>query len=75
MVEMRNSYRILAGLSEWNSLLGRPRRRWEDNIKMERGVIMFADMDWIHLDWDRGRWRALVNTVMNFGFHKRQGIS
>jgi hypothetical protein len=45
--------------------LGRPRRRWEDNIKMDLWEIGFGDVDWIHLAQDRDRWRALVNTVMN----------
>jgi hypothetical protein len=45
--------------------LGRPRRRWEDNIKMDLRKIGFGDVDWIQWAQDRGRWRALVNTVMN----------
>jgi hypothetical protein len=45
--------------------LGRPRRRWEDNIKMVLREIGFGDVDWIHWAQDRDRWRALVNTVMN----------
>jgi hypothetical protein len=44
---------------------GRPRRRWEDNIKMDLREIGFGEMDWIHWAQDRDRWRALVNTVMN----------
>jgi hypothetical protein len=44
---------------------GRPRSRWEDNIKMDLGEIGFGDVDWIHLAQDRDRWRALVNTVIN----------
>jgi cytochrome c biogenesis protein CcdA len=45
--------------------LGRLRRRWEDNIKMDLWEIGFGDVDWIHLAQDRDRWRALVNSVMN----------
>jgi hypothetical protein len=45
--------------------LGRPRRRWEDNIKMDLREIGFGDVDWIHLARDRDTWRAVVNTVMN----------
>jgi hypothetical protein len=45
--------------------LGRPRRRWEDNIKMDLREIGFGDVDWIHCAQDRDRWRAVVNTVMN----------
>jgi hypothetical protein len=45
--------------------LGRPRRRWTDNIKMELSEIGFSVVDWIGLAQDRYRWRALVNAVMN----------
>jgi hypothetical protein len=45
--------------------LGRPRRKWEDNIKMDLREIVFGDVDWIHSAQDRDRWRALVITVMN----------
>jgi hypothetical protein len=44
--------------------LGRPRRRWEDNIKMDLQEVACGGMDWIELAQDRGRWRALVNVVM-----------
>jgi hypothetical protein len=63
--EVRGAYNILVGRPEGRRLLGRPRRRWEDNIKMDLGEIVFGDVDLIHLDQDRDRWRALVNTVMN----------
>jgi hypothetical protein len=49
---------------EGRSPLGRPRRRWEENIKMDLGEIGFGDVDWIHLAQDMDRWRALVNTMM-----------
>jgi hypothetical protein len=65
MGEVRGAYNILVGRPEGRRQLGRPRRRWEDNIKMDLGEIGFGDMDWIRLAQDRGRWRALVNTVMN----------
>jgi hypothetical protein len=45
--------------------LGRPRLRWEDNIKMDLRDIGFGDVDWIHLAQDRDRWRAIIDTVMN----------
>jgi hypothetical protein len=64
MAEVRGAY-ILVGRPEGRRPLGRPRRRWEDNIKMvlrERG---FGDVDWIRWAQDRDRWRALVSTVMN----------
>jgi hypothetical protein len=59
------AYNILVGRPEGRRPLGRPRRRWEDNIKMDLREIGFGDMDWIHWTQDRDRWRALVNTVMN----------
>jgi hypothetical protein len=62
--ENRNAYRILAGKPEGNRPLGRPRRRWEDNIKMDLREIGWVDMDWIDLAQDRDQWRALVRTVM-----------
>ena len=48
--------------------LGRPRRRWEDGIKMDLQEVGCGDMYWIELAQDRDRWRALVNAVMNFQF-------
>jgi hypothetical protein len=54
---------------------GRPRRRWEDNIKMDLQEVGCGGMDWIDLAQYRDRWRALVNAVMKFGFHKMRGIS
>jgi hypothetical protein len=61
----RNVYRILVGKPEGKRPLGRPRRRWEDNIKMDLRDIGWGGMDWIDLAEDRDQWRALVNTVMN----------
>jgi hypothetical protein len=59
------AYNILVGKPEERRPLGRPRRRWEDNIKIDLGEIGFGDVDWIHLTQDMDRWRALVNTVMS----------
>ena len=56
-------------------LLGRPRRRWEDNIKMDLQEVEGACVDWMELAQDRDRWRALVSTVMNLGVPKMRGIS
>jgi hypothetical protein len=53
------------GKSEGKRPLGRPRRKWMDNIKMDLREIGWDDMDWIDLAEDRDRWSALVNTVMN----------
>jgi hypothetical protein len=65
MGEVTGAYNILVGRPEGRTPLGRPRRKWEDNIKMDIREIGFGDVDWIHLAQDRDRWRALVNTVMN----------
>jgi hypothetical protein len=63
--EVRGAYNILVGRPEGRRPLGRPRRVWEDNIKIDLREIGFGDVDWIHWVQDRDRWRALVNTVMN----------
>jgi hypothetical protein len=65
MGEKRNAYRILVGKPEGTRPLGRPRRRWVDNIKMDLRAIGWDGMDWIDPSQDRDQWRALVNTVMN----------
>jgi hypothetical protein len=59
------AYRILVGKPEGNKPLGRLRRRWVDNIKMDFQEIGWDGMDWIDLAQDRDQWRALVNKVMN----------
>jgi len=63
--ERRGVYRVLVGKPEGKRPLGRPRSRWEDNIKMDLQEVGCGDMDWIELAQDRNRWRALVNAVMN----------
>jgi hypothetical protein len=65
MGEERNVYRALMGKLEGKIPLGRPRRRWEDGIRMDLREIGWGNVDWIQLAQDRDRWRALVNTVMN----------
>jgi hypothetical protein len=65
MGKVRGAYNILVGRPEGRRPLGRSRRRWEDNIKIDLREIGFGDVDWIYLAQDRDRWRALVNTVMN----------
>jgi hypothetical protein len=66
MGEKRNAYRLLVGKPEGKRSLGRPRRRWMDNIKMDLGgEIGWGGMDWIGVAQDRDKWRALVNAVMN----------
>jgi hypothetical protein len=68
MGEKRNAYRILVGTPEGKRPLGRPIRRWVDNIKIDLREIGWNGMDWIDLAHDRDRWRALMNTVMNLRF-------
>jgi hypothetical protein len=65
MGEGRNVYRVLVGKPEGKRPLGRPRRRWEDGTKMDLGETGWEGVEWIHLAQDRGRWRAVVNVVMN----------
>jgi hypothetical protein len=66
MGEGRGVYRVLVGRSEGKRPLERPRRRWEDNIKLDLREIGIDGANWIQLTQDRGRWRAFVSTVMNF---------
>jgi hypothetical protein len=65
IVEGRGVYRVLVGKSKGKRPLGRPRRRWEDNIKMDLREIEADGTNWIRLAQDRVRGRAFVNTVMN----------
>jgi hypothetical protein len=65
MREPRNAQRILMGKSEGNNPLGRSRRKWEGNIKMDLRETGTGGRDWIDLAQDRDQWRTLVNTVMN----------
>jgi hypothetical protein len=66
MEKKRNIYRKLVGKPEGKRPLGRPRRRWVDNIKMYLSETGCDGVDWIHMAQDRDWWRALVNTVLNF---------
>ena len=65
MREGRGVYRVLMGKREGKRPLGRPRHRWENNIKMNLKEVGWGGMDWIKLTQVRDRWRALVNVVMN----------
>jgi hypothetical protein len=60
-----NAYRLLVGKPEGKKPLGRPRRRWVDNIRMDLGEVGLGDVDWIGLAQDRNRWRDFVNSVLN----------
>jgi hypothetical protein len=62
--EERDLYRFLVGKHEGKRPPWRPRRRWEDNIKMDLQDVRCGGMDWIELAQDRERWQALVNAVM-----------
>ena len=64
MGETRGVYMILVGKPEGKKQLGRPRRIWEDNIKMDLQEVGCGDKDWIELAQNRDRWRAPVNVVM-----------
>jgi hypothetical protein len=65
MGEKRNAYRILVGKPEAKRPLGRPRRRWVDNIKMDLRAIGWDIVIWTDMTQDWDQWRALVNTVLN----------
>jgi hypothetical protein len=65
MGEKIDVYRVLVGKPEGKRLLGRPRRRWEDNMKMNLQEVGCGSMDWIDLAQERDRWWTLVDAVMN----------
>ena len=75
MGEGRVVRRVLVGEPEGKRPLGRPRRRWEDNIKMDLREVGGSVGDWMELAQDRDRWRALVGTVRNLRVPKMRGIS
>jgi len=65
MREESGVYTVLIGKPEGNRPFGRPKRRWEDNIKMDLQEVGCGGMDWIEMAQDRDRWLAFVNAVMN----------
>ena len=75
MGEERGVHRVLVGKPEGKRPLGKPRRRWEDNIKMDLQEVGDGRADWMKLAQDRYRWRALVGTVRDFRVPEMLGIS
>ena len=75
MVQGRGVHRVLVGKPEGKRSLGRPRRRWEDNIKTDLQEVGGSCGDWMELAQDRDRWRSLVRTVMNIRVPKMRRIS
>jgi hypothetical protein len=65
MGEKRSAYRLLVGKPEGKRPLGRRRRRWVDNIRMDLEEVGWGDVDWIDLAQDSNRWRAVVNSALN----------
>ena len=63
--ERRSVYRVLAGKLEGKRPLGRPRSRWEDNVKMDLQEVGCGGMDWIEVAQDRNRWRVILNAVIS----------
>jgi hypothetical protein len=72
MGKKRGAYRILVGRPEGRRTLGRPRHKWEDSNKMDLRAVGLG-VDWLDLEQDRDRWRAVVNAVMNFRFPQNAG--
>ena len=75
MVEGRGVHRVLVGKPEGKRPLGRPRHRWEGNIRMDLQEVGGGGGEWMELAQNRDKWRALVSMVMNFRVPKRRGIS
>jgi len=73
MGEGRSVHKVLVGKPEGKRPLGRPRHRWEDNIKMDLQEVGRGFGDWMELAQDRERWQALVSTVMNFRVPQNAG--
>ena len=73
MGEERGAYKVLVGKPEGKRPLGRPRRGWVDNIRMDLQELGCGYVDWIGLAQDRDGWRKLVNAVMNFRVPKNAG--
>jgi hypothetical protein len=74
MGEMKISYTILIGKSEGKRPLDGLKRWWKDNINIHLKAVRCDAVDWIHLAQDRDEWRAVLNTVMTFGFHEKMEL-
>jgi hypothetical protein len=74
MGEGRGAYRVLVGRPEGKGPLGRPRRKWENNLKMDLREIEIDGANWIRLAQDRVQWRAFLSTVMNLRVPHESGI-
>jgi hypothetical protein len=70
---MRNAYNILVGKTKGKRPLGRPKNRWEDNIKLDLTDIGWEGVYWMHMAQDRDQWRAVVNMVMNLWVPQKAG--
>jgi hypothetical protein len=75
MTVMRTAYKLSFGNPKENRTHDTRRRRWEDNIKIDLTEIVLEGLEWIHVVQDRDQWVAFVNTIINFRFHERRGIS
>ena len=75
MEQCRNAYRVLLGKPEGNRPLGRPRRRWEDNIRMDLREVGSDPGEWIDIAEDRDQWRAYVRAVMNLSSSDNHGLA
>jgi hypothetical protein len=73
MRQMRNAHKILVGKLEGKTTLGRPRRRWEDNYGIDLRETGWKNVDWMHLDQDKGQWRDVGNMKMNLQIPQKEG--
>jgi hypothetical protein len=73
VVEMRNAYGIVGWKPKGKKTLGRPIRRWENNIRVHLSEVWWEGVDWTHLAQDRDKWQAVVNTITNIRFPQKAG--
>jgi hypothetical protein len=70
----KKTCKVLMRNLEMNKALGRPRRNWDDNIKIYLKERAWEVTDWSHFVHHRDKWKAFVDTLMNYGFHKRRNL-